>query len=81
MSTVSLVCSATTFSAGHWISAVSSRIRMRSSGAVSAISAMTAFASVVLPEPVPPEMTMLRREATALRMMSAWRSVITRPFT
>ena len=54
MSIVSLVWSATAFSATQRISAVSSRMTIRSSGAASTISEMTALASVVLPDPVPP---------------------------
>ncbi len=76
MSTPSLVWSATAFSAAHWIWEVSSRIRRRLSGAAWMISAITALASVVLPDPVPPEMTMLSREVIALRMTQACCSVI-----
>ena len=61
----------------HWISAVSSRMTSRSSGAVFTISAMTAFASVVLPDPVPPEMMMFKRAPIALLIVAAWSSVIT----
>lgn len=50
ISTVSVVCRDTAFSAAHWISAVSSRMTTRSSGAVATISAMTALASVVFPK-------------------------------
>ena len=67
MSTVSLVCRATAFSAVHWISAVSSRMTRRSSGTSETISEITALANVVLPDPVPPLITMFMREATALR--------------
>lgn len=77
MSTVSLVCSNTAFSAAHWISAVSSRMTIRSSGASATISAMTALASVVLPDPVPPEITIFERDAIALRSTDACASVIT----
>lgn len=35
------------------------------------------LASVVLPEPVPPEMTTLSRDSIALRIMFAWRAVMT----
>ena len=80
MSMLSLVCSDTAFSAVHWISVVSSRMTIRSSGAAVTISAMMALASVVLPDPVPPEITMLNRDSMALRMTAACSSVITIDF-
>jgi hypothetical protein len=61
--------------AAHCSSAVSSMITSRSPGVLSAIWAMSALASVVLPEPVPPAIRMLRRASTASARQAAWGSV------
>ncbi len=54
---------------------------MQSSGAVATTSATIAFASVVFPEPVPPEMTMFMRALIALRITEACASVMILVFT
>ncbi len=73
-STVVWYC--TQLSARHWTSAVSSKMNTRRWGKVSIMVSISAFTSVVLPDPVPPTTRILRRLVMAVRSTSRCRTVM-----